>query len=455
MQRVSDEAGDDDNHDDDGVLNHPSPYRYSSRTTTLALAAAATAASRRNDTSAVATTALPGVPESSLVVGTGTGAAGKHKESSEIALVANTGQQQQQQQQQRQYLSCNHFRGTRATDAHLEQLRERVFSKKAAEAQDTVAPETVTEVDRGTGNISGSGGSDVGAGERKREEEGKGEEETEAENGDEKRQRWVPHARQSGGADSDGAGGVEIADAGNGVVPGSASRGDDGETNGTDDTSDGEKARLNEDPDASHTTTTTTITNSVSVETTGRDADAVDGESGDRFHKRSTTQEQGRRRSAAITEAAADIAKSAMAARTRRVQPAAARVRITTGLPEPPGSKARFPKPGADFSSLVVAAITTTARTDRNSKPGGGGSVGPGTSLEGRATGTFVESLVQRQKEYDIHDRYLRFYLQRRFESERLPLLFAARCRSRVHGYTVNNAFEMTKKQAVRMPPLV
>lgn len=50
---------------------------------------------------------------------------------------------------------------------------------------------------------------------------------------------------------------------------------------------------------------------------------------------------------------------------------------------------------------------------------------------------------------------FRRVYLQRRFEQERLPLLFAARSsKSALHRYTVTSPFEMTKKQAAHMPRL-
>lgn len=64
------------------------------------------------------------------------------------------------------------------------------------------------------------------------------------------------------------------------------------------------------------------------------------------------------------------------------------------------------------------------------------------------------ENIVERQKEYDLNDRYLRVLMQRTFESERLPFLFAARSSSRLHRYTVNDAYEMARKQAARMPAL-
>lgn len=65
------------------------------------------------------------------------------------------------------------------------------------------------------------------------------------------------------------------------------------------------------------------------------------------------------------------------------------------------------------------------------------------------------EAVIEMQKMYNLKDRYLRVYLQRRFESERLPRLFSARLKSRVHRYAVNDAFEMARKQAARMPPLI
>lgn len=67
----------------------------------------------------------------------------------------------------------------------------------------------------------------------------------------------------------------------------------------------------------------------------------------------------------------------------------------------------------------------------------------------------YEEDVVERQRRYDLNDRFLRVLLQRKFECERLPFLFAARSRSRLHGYSVNDAYEMAKKQAARMPPLI
>lgn len=64
------------------------------------------------------------------------------------------------------------------------------------------------------------------------------------------------------------------------------------------------------------------------------------------------------------------------------------------------------------------------------------------------------DDLVERQKKSDLNDPFLRVFLQRQFESERLPFLFAARSASRFHGYTVNDALEMVKRQAGRIPPL-
>lgn len=65
------------------------------------------------------------------------------------------------------------------------------------------------------------------------------------------------------------------------------------------------------------------------------------------------------------------------------------------------------------------------------------------------------EAVVEMQKMYNLKDRYLRVYLQRWFESERLPRLFSARSMSRVHRYAANDAFEMARKQAARIPPLI
>lgn len=65
------------------------------------------------------------------------------------------------------------------------------------------------------------------------------------------------------------------------------------------------------------------------------------------------------------------------------------------------------------------------------------------------------EAVIEMQKMYNHKDRYLRVYLQRRFESERLPRLFSARSKSRVHRYAVNDAFEMVRKQAARIPPII
>lgn len=67
----------------------------------------------------------------------------------------------------------------------------------------------------------------------------------------------------------------------------------------------------------------------------------------------------------------------------------------------------------------------------------------------------YWEDVVERQRRYDLNDRFLRGLLQRKFECERLPFLFAARSRSRLHGYSVNDAYEMARKQAARMPPLI
>ncbi|CAM9670018.1 unnamed protein product, partial [Laminaria digitata] len=62
---------------------------------------------------------------------------------------------------------------------------------------------------------------------------------------------------------------------------------------------------------------------------------------------------------------------------------------------------------------------------------------------------------TERPRTYDLDDRFLRAYLQRRFERERLPRLFAARSGSKRHRYTVCNAFEIAKRQGARMPPVV
>lgn len=64
------------------------------------------------------------------------------------------------------------------------------------------------------------------------------------------------------------------------------------------------------------------------------------------------------------------------------------------------------------------------------------------------------ECILERQKKYNLKDRYLRMLLQKRFEYERFPCLFAARCSSQLCSYTVNNAYEMAKRQAARIPPL-
>ena len=65
------------------------------------------------------------------------------------------------------------------------------------------------------------------------------------------------------------------------------------------------------------------------------------------------------------------------------------------------------------------------------------------------------KGMVERQMVCDPNDRFLRVYLQRRFESERLPRLFSARSKSRSRGYAVNDAFEMVRKQVGRMPRVV
>ena len=71
------------------------------------------------------------------------------------------------------------------------------------------------------------------------------------------------------------------------------------------------------------------------------------------------------------------------------------------------------------------------------------------------ATARPGDNAVDRPRAYDLDDRFLRAYLQRRFERERLPLLFAARSRSSRHRYTVCNAFEIAKRQGARIPPAV
>ncbi|CAM9369595.1 unnamed protein product [Ectocarpus sp. 8 AP-2014] len=82
----------------------------------------------------------------------------------------------------------------------------------------------------------------------------------------------------------------------------------------------------------------------------------------------------------------------------------------------------------------------------------GGGRTTRATFRQPRLVG---EDVVERQKTYALNDPYLRSYLQRRFESERLPLLFAARSSgSAVLRYTVTDPIQMAKKQAGCLPPI-
>lgn len=144
-----------------------------------------------------------------------------------------------------------------------------------------------------------------------------------------------------------------------------------------------------------------------------------------------------RTRYAAVTAAAADVAKLAVIA--RRQAPAVGRAgRLPVGV----GVLS-----GLDFPVSSAAATTTGTKN-------GAGAAAAAAALWGTARPEIGEDVVERQKKYNLHDRYLKVYLQRRFESERLPLLFAARSTSRLHGYAVNNAFQMAKKQAARMPTL-
>lgn len=169
---------------------------------------------------------------------------------------------------------------------------------------------------------------------------------------------------------------------------------------------------------------------------------------------------KGRRRSAAITAATVEAAK--LAVRMRRLVPAAAAVAVVAGRgrgqrqgrgrghgrPLSPGARvAKTP-----FFSLLSSSSAVGANARARCSP-----------AERRAamkpmvptTRPGYNDAPENPRTYDLDDRFLRAYLQRRFERERLPLLFAVRSGSRRHQYTVCNAFEIAKRQGARMPPVV
>ena len=169
---------------------------------------------------------------------------------------------------------------------------------------------------------------------------------------------------------------------------------------------------------------------------------------------------KGRRRSAAITAATAEAAK--LAVRMRRLMPAAAAVAVVAGRGRGQGQgrgrgHGRPLSPGArvaktPFFSLLSSSSAVGANARARCSP-----------AERRAaikpvvatTRLGDNNAPENPRTYDLDDRFLRAYLQRRFERERLPRLFAVRSGSSRHRYTVCNAFEIAKRQGARIPPVV
>lgn len=168
------------------------------------------------------------------------------------------------------------------------------------------------------------------------------------------------------------------------------------------------------------------------------------------------------RRSAAMKVAAAEVAKMAIRARSRHTPylgSGQGKIDLSSWCLLPSViSSVRHPPPPPPPSCRSSGSLATAGHfgsSQQSCRRGGEATGGVGRKSGIDLGAELGEDVVGRQKKYDLHDKFLRTYLQRQFERERLPLLFAARSKSRLHGYTINSAFDMARKQAARMPSLL